>query len=76
MSSSKTAVLTSKAPKPLAGIYSQAIIANGFIYCSGAIAMDATTGKLINGDIKAHTVSFPPLLFDLHLFFFQSNSQN
>ncbi|KAH0027985.1 putative L-PSP endoribonuclease family protein, partial [Aureobasidium melanogenum] len=52
--SSKTAVLTSKAPKPLPGIYSQAIVANGFVYCSGAIAMD-TTGKIIDGDIQAHT---------------------
>ncbi|KAH0362073.1 hypothetical protein KCU65_g8267, partial [Aureobasidium melanogenum] len=52
--SSKTAVLTSKAPKPLPGIYSQAIVANGFVYCSGAIATD-TTGKIIDGDIQAHT---------------------
>ncbi|CAD0014862.1 unnamed protein product, partial [Aureobasidium pullulans] len=53
--SSKTAVLTSNAPKPLPGIYSQAIVANGFVYCSGAIAMDAETGRLIDGDITAHT---------------------
>ena len=53
----KTPVLTEKAPKPLPGIYSQAIIANGVVYCSGAVAMDATTGKLIDGDVKAHTVS-------------------
>jgi len=63
--SSKTAVLTSKAPKPLPGIYSQAIVANGFVYCSGAIAMDAETGKLIDGDITAHTVcnSFLLIIF-------------
>ena len=54
--SGKTPVLTSKAPKPLPGIYSQAIIANGFVYCSGAVPMDAETGKIIDGDIKAHTV--------------------
>lgn len=54
--SSKTAVLTDKAPKPLPGIYSQAIVANGVVYCSGAVPMDAVTGKLIDGDIKAHTV--------------------
>ncbi|CAD0087974.1 unnamed protein product [Aureobasidium vineae] len=52
--SSKTAILTNKAPKPLPGIYSQAIVANGFVYCSGAIAGD-TTGKIIDGDIQAHT---------------------
>ncbi|KAJ9194401.1 hypothetical protein DTO166G4_2479 [Paecilomyces variotii] len=53
--SAKTAVLTDKAPKPLPGIYSQAIIANGVVYCSGAVALDPATGKLIEGDIKAHT---------------------
>jgi len=51
----KTAVLSDKAPAPLAGIYSQAIIANGTVYCSGSVALDPTTGKLIDGDIKAHT---------------------
>ncbi|KAI5201386.1 hypothetical protein E4T39_05279 [Aureobasidium subglaciale] len=52
--SSKTAIFTSKAPKPLPGIYSQAIVANGFVYCSGQIAGDET-GKIIDGDIQAHT---------------------
>ncbi|EAW14724.1 putative L-PSP endoribonuclease family protein Brt1 [Aspergillus clavatus NRRL 1] len=51
----KTPVLTEKAPKPLPGIYSQAIIANGVVYCSGAVAMDPETGKLVEGDVKAHT---------------------
>ncbi|KAL1983160.1 hypothetical protein VTN96DRAFT_410 [Rasamsonia emersonii] len=51
----KTPVFTEKAPKPLPGIYSQAIIANGVVYCSGAVAIDPETGKLIDGDIKAHT---------------------
>lgn len=54
---SKTPVLTSGAPKPLPGIYSQAIVANGFVFVSGAVPMDADTGKLIDGDIQAHTVS-------------------
>ncbi|CAI6101111.1 unnamed protein product [Clonostachys chloroleuca] len=51
----KTPVLTTKAPPPLPGIYSQAIIANGLIFCSGAVPMDAETGNIINGDIQAHT---------------------
>ncbi|VUC29957.1 unnamed protein product [Clonostachys rosea] len=55
MMATKTAVLTTKAPPPLPGIYSQAIIANGFVYCSGAVPMDAETGKIIDGDIQAHT---------------------
>ncbi|RFU30243.1 hypothetical protein B7463_g6087, partial [Scytalidium lignicola] len=53
--STKTPILTSKAPKPLPGIYSQAIVANGMVYCSGAVPMDAETGKLIDGDVQAHT---------------------
>ncbi|KAL2219088.1 putative L-PSP endoribonuclease family protein [Thermoascus aurantiacus ATCC 26904] len=55
MSSVKTPVFTEKAPKPLPGIYNQAIIANGVVYCSGAVALDPETGKLVEGDIKAHT---------------------
>ncbi|OJJ69321.1 hypothetical protein ASPBRDRAFT_131208 [Aspergillus brasiliensis CBS 101740] len=51
----KIPISTDKAPKALPGIYSQAIVSNGVVYCSGAVAMDAETGKLIDGDIKAHT---------------------
>ncbi|RDK37954.1 YjgF-like protein [Aspergillus phoenicis ATCC 13157] len=50
-----TPISTDKAPKALPGIYSQAIVSNGVVYCSGAVAMDAETGKIIDGDIKAHT---------------------
>ncbi|BCR90926.1 putative L-PSP endoribonuclease family protein Brt1 [Aspergillus chevalieri] len=53
--STKTPILTDKAPKPLPGIYSQAIVAGGVVYCSGAVAMDPETGKIIDGDVKAHT---------------------
>jgi enamine deaminase RidA (YjgF/YER057c/UK114 family) len=53
---SKYAVLTENAPPPLPGIYSQAIVANGFVYCSGSVPMDAETNKIVNGDIKVHTV--------------------
>jgi len=52
---SKQAVLTDKAPKPLPGIYSQAIVANGFVFCSGQVPMDPTTMKLAEGDVQAHT---------------------
>ncbi|GKT65533.1 L-PSP endoribonuclease family protein [Colletotrichum tofieldiae] len=54
--SSKTPVLTDKAPKPLPGIYSQAIIANGMVFCSGAVPMDPITMKIIDGDVQAHTL--------------------
>ncbi|KAJ9157574.1 hypothetical protein NKR23_g433 [Pleurostoma richardsiae] len=52
---SKTPVLTEKSPKPLPGIYSQAIKANGLVFCSGAVAMDAETGKIVDGGIQEHT---------------------
>jgi enamine deaminase RidA (YjgF/YER057c/UK114 family) len=66
--STKTPVLTDKAPKPLPGIYSQAIIANGVVYCSGAVGMDPESGKLVEGDVKARTVRTSPRT--LFFFFF------
>lgn len=54
--SGKEPVLTSNAPKPLPGIYSQAIKANGMVFVSGAVPMDPVTMELIPGDIQAHTV--------------------
>jgi enamine deaminase RidA (YjgF/YER057c/UK114 family) len=59
MADPRTPILTSNAPKPLPGIYSQAIVANGFVYCSGSVPMDAETMKIIDGDIQAHTVKSP-----------------
>ncbi|KAF7547914.1 hypothetical protein G7046_g8861 [Stylonectria norvegica] len=52
---SRTPVFTKKAPAPLPGVFSQAIIANGFVYTSGAVPSSPATGKLIDGDIQAHT---------------------
>ncbi|KAK5229297.1 hypothetical protein LTR47_007899 [Exophiala xenobiotica] len=52
---SRTPIVTENAPKALPGIYSQAIVANGFVYCSGCVPMDVKTMKLIDGDIQAHT---------------------
>jgi enamine deaminase RidA (YjgF/YER057c/UK114 family) len=54
--SAKTPVSTTGAPAALPGIYSQAIIANGTVFCSGQVPMDPATGKIIDGDIQAHTV--------------------
>jgi len=50
----KTRVQTSEAP-PALGPYSQAIIANGFVFCAGQVALDPETGQPIEGDIKAQT---------------------
>jgi 2-iminobutanoate/2-iminopropanoate deaminase len=47
-------VQTDAAPAAI-GPYSQAIIANGMVFCSGQIAMDPATGKLLDGDVAAQT---------------------
>jgi enamine deaminase RidA (YjgF/YER057c/UK114 family) len=53
---SKRAVNTENAPKALPGIYNQAIVANGMVYCSGSIGMSPTTGEMVKGDIQDRTV--------------------
>ena len=50
-------VTTKNAPAALPGVYEQAVIANGFVYCSGQVHMDKD-GKLIDGDIQTKTVRF------------------
>lgn len=47
-------VSTPHAPAAI-GPYSQATVANGMVFCSGQIALDATTGELIDGDVSAQT---------------------
>ena len=47
-------VSTEKAPRAI-GPYEQAIKFSGFLFTSGQIALDPTTGKLIEGDISAQT---------------------
>lgn len=49
----KKIVSTDAAPKAI-GHYSQAISANGFVFCSGQIPLKPT-GELETGDIKAQT---------------------
>ncbi|RAO67816.1 uncharacterized protein BHQ10_003828 [Talaromyces amestolkiae] len=55
MADPRTPILTKHAPDPLPGLYSQAIVANGFVFCSGNVAMDPETNRIIDGDIQAHT---------------------
>jgi 2-iminobutanoate/2-iminopropanoate deaminase len=50
----KQVVTTDKAPKAI-GPYSQGIIANGFVFCSGQIPIDPTTGELNTGSIEDQT---------------------
>jgi 2-iminobutanoate/2-iminopropanoate deaminase len=47
-------VKTDKAPQAI-GPYSQGIVAKGFLFTAGQIAIDPSTGQVINGDIKAQT---------------------
>ncbi|HYC52591.1 MAG TPA: RidA family protein [Gemmatimonadaceae bacterium] len=47
-------VKTDKAPTAI-GPYSQGIIANGFLFTAGQIAIDPGTGQVIDGDVKAQT---------------------
>tara|TARA_Y100001968_G_scaffold163862_1_gene149911 strand:- start:93 stop:488 length:396 start_codon:yes stop_codon:yes gene_type:complete len=46
MTNSITAITTKFAPSPV-GPYSQATIANGWLYCSGQIALDPSTGEMV-----------------------------
>jgi 2-iminobutanoate/2-iminopropanoate deaminase len=50
----KDVISTQHGPKAI-GPYSQAIRANGFIFISGQIAFDPTTGQLVEGDVASQT---------------------
>jgi enamine deaminase RidA (YjgF/YER057c/UK114 family) len=52
----KQVISTKNAPQ-LPGIYNQAVVANGTVYCSGTIGIDPATGKSIEGDVQDRTVS-------------------
>ncbi len=47
---SRRAVETDRAPAPI-GPYSQAVVANGVLYCSGQVPLDPASGELIEGGI-------------------------
>jgi 2-iminobutanoate/2-iminopropanoate deaminase len=50
----KQEVKTERAPQAI-GPYSQAVIANGFVFCSGQIAIDPASGELHTGGIEEQT---------------------
>lgn len=50
----KTIIQTPKAPAPV-GPYNQAIIANGMLFVSGQIAIDSSTGEIVNDTIEDET---------------------
>jgi len=47
----KQEIKTERAPKAI-GPYSQALIANGFVFCSGQIPIDPASGELSTGVIE------------------------
>lgn len=51
---SKQIIQSKKVPAPI-GPYSQAVIANGFLFASGQIAFDPATGELVLSTIEAET---------------------
>ena len=51
---SKEIIQTTKVPTPI-GPYSQAVIANGFLFASGQVAFNPATGELVLTDIQSET---------------------
>lgn len=47
-------VSTSSAPAAI-GPYSQAVVANGLVFCSGQIALDPATGQFLGGNVAEQT---------------------
>ena len=47
-------VHTADAPAAL-GPYSQGVVANGFLFTAGQIAIDPTSGQVVAGDVRAQT---------------------
>ncbi len=50
----KTSIHTNQAPAAI-GPYSQAIAQSGLVFCSGQIALDPASGKLVEGGIEFET---------------------
>ena len=47
-------VHTDQAPAAI-GPYSQGVVANGFLYTAGQIALDPATSQVVPGDVRAQT---------------------
>lgn len=50
----RSTVATPNAPAAI-GPYVQAVRAGGFVFCSGQIALDPASGKLLEGDVRQQT---------------------
>jgi 2-iminobutanoate/2-iminopropanoate deaminase len=51
---SKKVIATPDAPAAV-GAYSQAIVAHGFVFCSGQVPLDPQSGELVGGSIADQT---------------------
>lgn len=49
-----TVVATDRAPAAI-GPYAQAVVADGWVFCSGQIPIDPGTGELCTGDVREQT---------------------
>lgn len=47
-------VSTPDAPAAI-GPYAQAVVSSGLVYCSGQIALDPTSGTVVEGDVSVQT---------------------
>jgi 2-iminobutanoate/2-iminopropanoate deaminase len=47
---SRRAIETDAAPAPI-GSYSQALVANGVLYCSGQVPLDPQSGEIVEGGV-------------------------
>jgi 2-iminobutanoate/2-iminopropanoate deaminase len=54
MKSSLTVVASDRAPAAI-GPYSQAVVADGWVFCSGQIPIDPETSELSTGDVREQT---------------------
>jgi 2-iminobutanoate/2-iminopropanoate deaminase len=50
----RQAVSTTGAPVAI-GPYSQGIVVDGFVFCSGQVGLDPSTGELVGGGVEAET---------------------
>jgi 2-iminobutanoate/2-iminopropanoate deaminase len=50
----KKTITTQDAPKAI-GPYSQAVEIDGWVYCSGQVALDPSSGQLVGSDVRQQT---------------------
>ncbi|KAF9433413.1 hypothetical protein BGZ76_009494 [Entomortierella beljakovae] len=55
MSTTTNKIIYTKTAPAAIGPYSQAVAANGFVFCSGSIPVDPSTGNVVSGGVKEQT---------------------